>query len=123
MGYHIKEFLSLFLKAYQVYGVVWGVKEDGEFSYHISFYYSKKAALRSVLRKSKQYGEAFQVQSCVEINPESRQIVRFEVITPAPLNDVGELSLFIWGELSSRTSHLSFIRLYTTLRLRSAAAG
>lgn len=116
MSYYVKEFLSLFLTVYQKYGVVWSIKKDEELSYHISFYSSKKAALRAILRKSKKYGEAFQVQSCVEINPEARQVVRFEVITPAPLNDVGYLALAIWGELSSRTSSLSFIRLYTTLR-------
>lgn len=113
---YTENFLSLFLTAYQRYGVVWWVGEGESRDYSITYFASKKAALRSVLKKSKRYGEAYGVQSCFEIDVKERELVRFEVITPVKLETGAYLSLAIWRSLSDRTKHTSFISIYSAVK-------
>lgn len=111
---HVENLLSSFLYPYQRYGVVWWVGEGNSREYHITYFAAKKAALRSVSRKSKRYGEAYGVQSCLEIK--ERELVRFEVLSPVELERAAFLSLYIWGQLSARTKHTSFINIYSAIR-------
>jgi hypothetical protein len=114
LKYYTENFLSRFLHSYQRYGVVWWVDEGASRSYSITYFASKKAALRSVLRKSKRYGEAYGVQSCLEIDVKERELVRFEVITPVKLDRAADLSFFIWRSLLVRAyDTLFFWNLFT----------